>query len=420
MDSAALKEKLSGGAADGVLSRLYGSNISRAAARCRNLVNRFVEAFGDRDGLRVFSAPGRTEIGGNHTDHNRGKVLAAAVRLDILAVAARTDERIIRVRSDGHTENVIDLNDLSPCPAETGSSNALIRGVAAYFASSGRTVGGFDAVTVSDVPPGSGLSSSAAFEVLIAVILDHLYGKGDMPPLEMAKAGSYAENVHFGKPSGLMDQTVSAHGGLVCVDFGADPPAVRSVNCGFAGFDHSICIVGPIGSHADLTDAYAAIPFEMRAVAAALKAEVLGDAREKEFMESLPELCERLPERAVLRALHFFAENRRVLLQAKALERGDYKEFLGLVRDSGHSSFMYLQNVTHGSEQRLALALALAETLLQGSGAVRVHGGGFAGTIQAFVPFNKLSAFEEGMGRVFGSGICRVAEFRQFGGVAVL
>jgi galactokinase len=440
MNAQALLTKLATGAADGRLAALYGAQTGKAVARCRELVERFTELYGDRDGLHIFSAPGRTEIGGNHTDHNHGHAIAAAVNLDTLAVAAQSPLPIVRIQSEGHPETMVTLRSLEPQEGERNTANALIRGVCAHFSRAGHPLGGFDAVTTSGVSVGSGLSSSAAFSVLAGVTLDHLYGAGSMEPMELAFAGRYAENRYFGKPSGMLDQTVSAFGGILALDFGASAgppegewfkkrddvasyggvPKVRRLSCDFASLGHKLCITGPIGSHEDLVGEYAAVTSEMRLVAERFGKERLREVDEDAFQEALPELYTSMAGRPILRAMHFFAENRRVLEQAAALESGDYERFLSLVRRSGRSSFMYLQNVYHGEEKGLAVALALSERLLDGRGATRVHGGGFAGTIQAFVPPELLEAYTHGMENVFGAGKCQTVEIRQAGATKIL
>ncbi|MCL2030456.1 MAG: galactokinase [Oscillospiraceae bacterium] len=427
MNARTLLSKLASGAADARLSALYGAQTGKAVARCRELVGRFTALYGERDGLHIFSAPGRTEIGGNHTDHNHGHAIAAAVNLDTLAVAAQSPLPIVRIQSEGHPETMVTLRALEPNDSERNTANALLRGVCAYFSHAGYPVGGFDAVTTSAVSVGSGLSSSAAFSVLAGVTLDHLYGAGQLPPMELAVAGRYAENRYFGKPSGMLDQTVSAFGGILAMDFGAAAlsggvPEVRRLDCDFAALGHKLCITGPIGSHANLQGEYAAVTGEMRLVAERFGKERLREVGEEAFQEALPALHRdaALPGRAILRAMHFFSENRRVLEQIAALESGNFERFLSLVRRSGRSSFMYLQNVCHGEEEGLAVALGLSEHLLDGRGATRVHGGGFAGTIQAFVPPDLLETYTRGMERVFGAGACQMVEVRTTGATMVL
>ena len=427
MNAQALLGKLASGAADSRLAELFGAKTGDAVARCRELIGRFVELYGERDGLHIFSVPGRTEIGGNHTDHNYGRALAAAVNLDTLGVAAQSPLPVVRIQSAGYPETMVMLNALEPQEREKNTANALIRGVCAYFSHTGYPVGGFDAVTASAVAAGSGLSSSAAFSVWVGVVLDHLYGAGKLEPMKLALAGRHAENRYFGKPSGMLDQTVSAFGGLLALDFGADAenggvPEVRRLAFDFKDHGHRLCITGPIGSHENLTGEYAAVADEMGQVAQKFGAERLRAVDEAAFRDALPELhkSKDLSGRAILRAMHFFAENRRVAGQTAALERGDFAEFLSLVRRSGRSSFMYLQNVVHGEEAALAIALALSEQLLDGRGATRVHGGGFAGTIQAFVPPDLLEDYIQGMERVFGAGMCQTVEVRQAGAAMIL
>jgi galactokinase len=414
---------LRSGAFHAELEKIYGGDAPKQAARLAGVAARFAEHFPARD-IAVFSAPGRSEIGGNHTDHNRGKVLAASVSLDNLAVAAKTDEARVRVKSAGYNMNDVDLADLAPVASETGHSNAMVRGICAGFAQRGYAVGGFEAATASDVLGGSGLSSSAAFAVLVGTILSEFYNGGGIPPLEIARIAQYAENEFVGKPCGLMDQTACAVGGFVAIDFkDAARPAVRKVEFDFAASGHALCVVNTGGSHADLTGDYAAVRGEMEAVARALGREVLREASKQALLENLPNVRKACGDRAVLRALHFFAENDRVDAQAEALERGDFGAFLSLVKESGRSSFMYNQNVYNGKpagRQPVSLALALSETLLGGRGAWRVHGGGFAGTIQAFVPLDLLGEYRAAMEGAFGAGACYVLKVRPFGALRVL
>lgn len=368
-----------------------------------------------------FSAPGRTEISGNHTDHQHGCVLAAAVSMESVAeVTLRTDS-IIRVASEGYAPVAIDLGDLSIHGSEKNTTAALVRGVAAAFAQRGCRLQGFDASVHSTVLPGSGLSSSAAFEVLIGTILNELFFEKKLSAVEIAQIGQYAENVYFGKPCGLMDQTASSVGGLVFIDF-ADPtkPIVERVEFDFAHCGYTLCILDSGADHADLTDEYAAIPAEMRAVASQLGVEVLRDADEAAFYAKLGTIRKQTGDRAALRAMHFFDENRRVQQQVQAIRRGDFEAFLQGVRDSGRSSWMLLQNVIPfgaKAHQQMALALAACEKQLGGRGACRVHGGGFAGTILAFVPDAELAQFRTAMESVLGAGSCHVLQIRQQGGI---
>ena len=380
----------------------------------------FAAAFGGAP-ERYFSAPGRTEIGGNHTDHQRGRVLAAAVNLDTVAAVRINGTDTIRILSQGYPLCEVDVKELTPREDEINTTLALIRGVAARFAQLGCEVRGFDAYCESTVLPGSGLSSSAAYEVLIGTIVNHLFFEGKVSQAEVAQIGQYAENVFFGKPCGLMDQTASAVGNLVTIDFfDKEHPVIQPVNFDFSACGHALCIIDTRASHADLTDEYAAIPNEIKAVCAQLGKEVLSQIDEAEFYAAIPALRTSCGDRAVLRAVHFYQDNARVPRQVAALEAGDFAAFLKLVKESGHSSYMYLQNVIpagYTQHQDVAIALALCEHYLQGKGAYRVHGGGFAGTVQAFVPFEILEDFRVGIDSVLGEGACHVLSIRPQGGV---
>ena len=383
----------------------------------------FRSAFG-RDPERYFSAPGRTEIGGNHTDHQRGRVLAAAVNLDTRAAVCLNGTNTIRILSQGYPMSIVDLDTLSPVPSEINSTPALIRGVAARFQQMGCKVQGFDAYCESTVLPGSGLSSSAAYEVLIGTIINHLFFDGRVSQPEIARIGQYAENVFFGKPCGLMDQTASAVGNLVTIDFfDKDNPVITPVDFDFSACGHALCIIDSGADHADLTDEYAAITQELKAVCAYFGKDVLTEIEEGDFYAAIPTLRKLCGDRAVLRAIHFYADTARVPRQVAALQRGDFAEFLHLIRESGHSSWMYLQNVIpagYTAHQDVAIALALCQHLLQGNGAYRVHGGGFAGTVQAFVPFEILESFRTGIDAILGEGACHVLSIRPHGGVEML
>ena len=417
-------EQFRSGACDRTLSTIYGE-ASAALQReryCRAL-EEFGKLFGRQREVSLFSAPGRTEIGGNHTDHNYGRVLAASVNLDVIAVAAPSEDGRIRVKSEGYPMDTVMLDHLSPLEEEKGCSSALIRGMADRFAQDGLSIGGFDAYTTSSVLKGSGLSSSAAFEVLIGTILNHLFNRGGVSAVRVAQMAQYAENRHFGKPSGLMDQMASSVGGIIAIDF-ADPanPLIRPVPFDFAATGYHLCIVDTGGNHADLTPEYAAVPAEMKAAAAALGVSVLRETSWEALLTALPSLRTQLGDRAVLRAMHFLRENERVAAQVRALEDGDFPRFLALVLESGHSSFEYLQNVYPASqpaEQGLSLALCLAQSVLEGRGAWRVHGGGFAGTTQNFVPDALLDPFRRTMEAVFGEGSCHVLRVRPFGGLCL-
>ena len=380
----------------------------------------FAAAFGGKP-ERYFSAPGRTEISGNHTDHQRGRVLAAAVNLDMQAAVRSNGTNMIRVMSKGFPLSVVELSALSPAEEEKNTTPALIRGVAARFAQLGCKVAGFDAYMESTVLPGSGLSSSAAYEVLIGTIINHLFFEGKVSQPEIAQIGQYAENVFFGKPCGLMDQTASAVGGMVTIDFeDKQTPRIEQVSFDFSACGHALCIIDSRASHADLTDEYAAITTELESICAHFGKEVLRQIDETEFYSQIPVLRETCGDRAVMRAVHFYQENARVPKQVEALHRGDFDTFLKLETQSGYSSYMYLQNVIpsgYTQKQDMAVALALCEKLLGGRGAYRVHGGGFAGTVQAFVPFDLLDAFRTGIDAVLGEGACHVLSIRPQGGV---
>ncbi len=380
----------------------------------------FAAAFGGNP-ERYFSAPGRTEIGGNHTDHQRGRVLAAAVNLDTRAAVAVNENAVIRIQSKGYPLCQVDLAQLTPVEAEINSTAALVRGVAARFAELGCPLKGFDAYCESTVLPGSGLSSSAAFEVLLGTIINGLFFDNKVSAPEIAMIGQYAENVFFGKPCGLMDQTASAVGNLVTIDFfEKDKPIIEAVDFDFAACGHALCIIDSGADHADLTDEYAAIPGEIKKVAAYFGKEVLTEIAEDDFFAAIPQLRKSCGDRAVMRAIHFYQENERVPKQVAALRSGDFDGFLKLVKESGYSSYMYLQNVIpagYKEHQDMALALALCERYLKGQGAYRVHGGGFAGTVQAFVPFALLDDFKAGIDSVLGEGACHVLSIRPQGSV---
>lgn len=368
----------------------------------------------------LFSAPGRTELSGNHTDHQFGRVLAGAVDLDTVAAVALNGADVIRVLSEGYPLCEISLSDLSVHPDENGSTAALIRGVAAGIAARGISVPGFDAYVTSRVLPGSGLSSSAAFEVLMGTIINHLAGAG-LTALEIAQLGQYAENVYFGKPCGLLDQAASSLGGAITIDFAdKEHPQVERLELDLGSFGYALCIVDSGADHADLTDEYAAIPGELREVCAVFSKQVLREVPEDAFYAALPAVRAAAGDRAVLRAVHVYEENKRVEQQVRALKAGEFDRFLELVKESGRSSWMYLQNVVPAGYKRhqdLGVSLALAEKLLRGRGACRVHGGGFAGTIQAFVPLDMLEGFRAGIDAVLGKGRCHVLSIRPEGGV---
>ena len=371
----------------------------------------------------IFSAPGRTELGGNHTDHQRGCVLAAAVELETTAEVTLNGTDTIRVFSEGYAPVEVRLDDLRVHSGEENTTAALVRGVAAAFVERGAVLQGFDAHVRSNVLPGSGLSSSAAFEVLMGTILNELFFDKSLSPAEVARIGQYAENVYFGKPCGLMDQMASAVGGMVFIDFQYPAcPIVERIDFDLAAAGYALCIIDTGADHADLTAEYAAIPGEMKQICNYFGKEVLRQVEKDDFFAALPQLRGRVPDRAILRAIHFYHENDRVERQVQALRMGDVEEFLHLVRQSGRSSWMYLQNITPAGaveQQAVAVALALCEELLDGRGACRVHGGGFAGTVQAFVPLDMLEHFHTGVESVLGEGKCHVLSLRAAGGVRV-
>lgn len=387
------------------------------------LDNGFLAAFG-RAPERYFSAPGRTEIGGNHTDHQRGRVLAAAVNLDTRAAVAVNGTKEVRILSKGYPLCTVSLDTLVPQDSEINTTPALVRGVCARFAELGCRVEGFDAYCESTVLPGSGLSSSAAFEVLIGAIVNGLFFEGKISQPEIAQIGQYAENVFFGKPCGLMDQMASAVGNLVTIDFGdKDHPVIEPVDFDFSSCGHALCIIDSQASHADLTDEYAAIPGELKQVCAYFGKEVLTQVPEQDFYAAIPALRKVCPDRAILRAIHVYQDNARVPRQVQALRDGDFGAFLNLVKQSGYSSYMYLQNVIpagYTEHQDVAVTLALCEHYLHGRGAYRVHGGGFAGTVQAFVPFDLLEEFRSGLDAALGQGACHVLSIRPQGGVEMV
>ena len=419
-----LKSKLTGGTLDDTLIMLYGADdLSAQKKRYSDAIDEFVKIFGVNQGLGLFSAPGRTEIGGNHTDHNHGKVLAGSVNMDVIAVAAKNDSGVIRLKSQGFSMSEINLNDLAARKEQYGKSSALIRGVAAKFKEKGLKIGGFDAYTTSNVLKGSGVSSSAAFEILVCAILNGLYNDNQVSAVEQAKYSQFAENVYFGKPCGLLDQMAASVGGIVSVDFkDNDNPVIEKVDYDFTKSGYALCIVDTGGNHADLTDEYAAIPNEMKAVARELGCQFLRETDEETVLKNAKALREKLGDRAVLRALHYFEENKRVDREIEALDKGDFAAFLDTVLESGDSSYKYLQNVyacVAPAEQGISLALCVAEGILKGKGAWRVHGGGFAGTTQNFVPLDMLDEFAAGIENVFGKGKCHKLFIRPVGGIQV-
>lgn len=421
------KAALQAGSYDGKLAYIYACTQAEAIPyrdRLLGAIDRFAELYGAERDIFIFSAPGRTEVGGNHTDHQRGCVLAASVNLDVIAIGALRKDSVIRVKSEGYPEDVVDISHPEVHAEESHTSKAIIRGIAASFLDLGYGVGGFDAYTTSNVLSGSGLSSSAAFETLIGTIISQTFCNDRESPLKIAQIGQKVENTYFGKPCGLMDQAASSIGGFVSIDFGnLESPKVEKIAFDFAQCGYSLCIIDTKGSHANLTPDYAAIPAEMKSVAAFFGKEVLREVEEAEFYASLPALREKVSDRAVLRAMHFFADNRRAPEEAAALKSGDFEEFKRLIIESGRSSYCYLQNVyasAYPEAQGISLGLALCERLLAGKGAWRVHGGGFAGTVQAFVPSEMVEEFRAELDGVFGAGSCHILKIRPVGGMQIL
>ena len=409
------------------LSVLYGADsnvLYTQRHRYIKAIERFTEIFPDRMDVHLFSAPGRSEIGGNHTDHQRGCALGAAVNLDVVAVVAFHNEGVIRLKSEGYGMTEVDLSDLDIHEDEKGKSIGIVRGIAARFAQMGVKIGGFDAYSVSDVLSGSGLSSSAAFETLVGTIIDVQYHDGKAGEIEIAKIGQYAENVYFGKGSGLLDQMVCSVGGFVFLDFrNAEQPVVEKHSFDFAKAGYNLCITDTKGSHSDLTDDYVAVPSEMKQVAAQFGKDVLREVDEKEFFKAIPALRGKCSDRAILRAMHFFGENSRAIAEADALDRGDIERFFTLYRQSADSSANLLQNLYATKkplEQGIPLAIAVSKSVLGNDASVRVHGGGFAGTIQAFVPLDQTEVYREKMDALFGAGSCYVLRIRPVGGVKIV
>ncbi|MBR3081854.1 MAG: galactokinase [Clostridiales bacterium] len=392
--------------------------------RYSNAVGRFISTFGGAEPQAVFSAPGRTEIGGNHTDHQHGEVLAASINKDAIAVVAQCDDDQVNILAEGFGLTSIDLNDLALRDSEKGSTPALIRGVLAGLKNEGFKLGGFNAYITSDVLIGAGLSSSAAFETLIGTIVSGMFNDMKIDPVSIAKIGQFAENTYFGKPCGLMDQMACSVGNLVHIDF-KDPsdPVVEKVDFDFTKTGYVLCITNTGGSHADLTDEYAAVPSEMKKVASLLGHDVLRPVTFDDIINNIDKLREEAGDRAVLRAIHFVNETARAKDEASALKNNDLRTFLDLVRASGDSSFKYLQNVYTNKDvtvQNVSIALSVSDTILSPDEAARVHGGGFAGTIQAFVKKENASDYQKYMDKVFGDGACEILAIRKYGGIRVI
>ena len=408
-----------------LFNELYGVDkqvLKQQADRYKDLLYDFQKSFG-KDDVHLFSSPGRTEIGGNHTDHNYGRVLAGAVSLDNIAVVAPNESNVIRIKSSGYPEFQVNISDLAIDEANFYTSGSLVKGICARMMEKGYKTGGFDACIDGRVPKGSGLSSSASFEVLIGAILNELFNEGKMSAVENAIIGQWAENNYFGKPCGLMDQTACSVGGLIAIDFkDPDNPVVKEVDFDFASTGYSLVITDVGGGHDDAASQaeYASLPTEMKSVAAELGAKVLREVTLEQIVEKIPEIRKKTGDRAILRAYHFQGDNQRVADQVAALENNDFQLFLKMVVESGYSSFMYNQNiydVVHKHEQVVSLALALSEMILKGKGAWRVHGGGFGGTIQAFVPQEKLDEYVRILEHIYGKGSCHKLFIRNKGAV---
>ena len=426
MNTLQMKQYIADGGIDATLTHIYGeAALCAQKARYSAAIDEFAAIYGAEREITLYSVAGRSELSGNHTDHNCGCVVAASIDLDIIAVASKRDDNVIAIKSEGFPEDVVDFSKYNaPVESKFGSSESIIAGMVQGFVKDGYAVGGFDAYTTSNVLKGSGLSSSAAFEDMVGNILSHMYNNGEVSNVEIAKLAQYAENVFFGKPCGLMDQVACAVGGIVAIDF-KDPkaPIINKVDFDISAAGYNLCIVNTGGNHADLTDDYASVPAEMKSVAAFFGKSVLREVDEDEFFASIAALRESVGDRAVLRALHFFGENKRVAAQREALNASDLDAYFVEVLASGKSSFCYLQNVyttKNLKEQGLSLALCLADGYLAGKkAAYRVHGGGFAGTIQAYVPMEDVDGFRALMDGVFGEGKCIVLRIRPEGAVRI-
>lgn len=421
-----LKKALKNGEFNEKIRYIYACEEEKAsfyAGRYEEIIDGFAEAFEyEPEEMRLFSAPGRTEIGGNHTDHQHGCVLAASLNLDVIGAVALNGRDEIRIKSKGYPMDIIRLDELEPSESEYDRASALIRGVVSKIKDMGYTIKGFDAYTVSSVLKGSGMSSSAAFEVLVGTIINGLFCNEEIDAVQIAQIAQYAENVYFGKPCGLMDQMASSVGAVVAIDFAdTEKPVVNKVEYDFTKSGYSLCIIDSGADHADLTNEYAAITVEMRMVANYFGKDFLREVDPKEFSDKLAEVRAAVKnDRAILRAIHYFNDNIRAQEEVEALKEDDFERFLDIVKKSGRSSFMYLQNVYASSmpeQQAVSLTLALCDEILGDAGASRVHGGGFAGTVQAFVPNESVKEFEEKIEAVLGEGMCHILSIRPVGGI---
>lgn len=421
-----VRESLEQGSLDQRIKEIYvdEQRVPYNRERYIRAIDRFTELFPSEKEIEIYSAPGRSEVCGNHTDHQNGMVLATSINLDAIAIVAKAEELVIRLVSGDFPMEEVDVADLSMKEEEQSTTTALIRGVAAGMKERGHKVGGFTAYITSDVLMGAGMSSSAAFESLIGTILSGLYNDMKVSSIEIAQIGQYAENIYFGKPCGLMDQMACSVGGMIFIDFKEkEHPEVRQVHTDFEKAGLSLCIVDTKGSHADLTPDYAAVPAEMNQVAQALGREHLREVPRETFFKELPKLWKETSGRAVLRAIHFYEEEERVLRGVKSLEESDYPGFLSVIRASGDSSAKYLQNIYSPKDvdsQNVTVALAVSESILGENGVCRVHGGGFAGTIQAFVKNEAVAAYKEQIEAIYGDDSCHVLKVRLQGGIRVL
>lgn len=424
MDKNRYLEKISSGTLDNILSILYTTTkVEEQKKRIINAIKRFSEVYPLRNDIHIYSAPGRTEIGGNHTDHQHGCVIAAAVNLDVIGVTAFHNDGVIRIYSEGYNAFEVSLDDLEVHTGEVGTS-AIVRGIASKFSNICNKIGGFDMYVTSEVISGSGISSSAGFENLISTAIDTYYNQGKVGAVEIAKIGQYAENVYFGKNSGLMDQMVSSVGGFVYIDFGnIENPTIEKIDFDLDSTGYKLIVTDTKGSHSNLTDDYVSIRDEMEAVAKVFGKTVLREVSEEDFYSNIVEVRNSTSDRAVLRSAHFFDENKRAYNEAECLKHKDFTNFLKLVRESGTSSENYLQNLYSSKnpiKQEIPLALMLGKRVLGESGAIRVHGGGFAGTIQAFVPNEKVDKYISTMNRVFGNDACYTLSVRSLGGTEII
>ena len=422
MNVTSAKRLIESNALNDQFSLLY-QDVEAAKARYIKACDGFMEIYGDREDIRIFSAPGRTEVGGNHTDHQHGRVLAGSVDLDIIGIVALNNDNTVRIKSEGFKMDEIDLSVLDVVPAETGRAAALIRGMCGNFSKKGLTFGGFDAYTTSNVMKGSGLSSSAAFEVFVGTVLNFIFNDGAISPVEIAQMAQNSESGYFGKPCGLLDQSASALGGFTAIDFkNPENPVVENIKFDLEKHGHILCVVDTGGNHANLTQDYADITVECRNISNYFDKGFLRDVNQDDFFENIAALKQKFGDRAVLRAIHFFAEDKRAENEKFALVNDDFDTFLNLINESGNSSYKYLQNTysnTNVHEQGLCLGLALTERFLNGRGACRVHGGGFAGTIQCFIPNELIDDYKKMIEKVFGEKSCHILKIRPVGGFEI-